>query len=129
MLLLGLILWDWRFLVAIPGLLILHWIFGVLGVAIFWSSANMAACASGKYPTVSFNVNEVKRVRIGAGWARNGLWFVIPYFIPLVNKGAEGLAVSFEAPDGDSPKVVTYAIQFPKTEDAKALAKLLDTSA
>ena len=59
------------------------------------------------------------------GWARNGLWFVIPYFIPLVNKGAEGLAVSFEAPDGDSPKDLTYAIQFPSTEEAKDLAASL----
>ena len=87
----------------------------------------MAACASGKFPTVSFNVNKVKRVKIGAGWARNGLQFVISYFIPLVNKGAKELTVSFEAPSGDSPEDVTYAIQFPKTEDAQALAKLLDT--
>jgi len=124
-LLLGLILWDWRYLVAIPGLLLLHYLVSALGAAVFWSMANMTACASGKFPTISFNVDEVKRVKIGAGWERNGLWFVIPQFIPLVNKGGEGLTVSFEAPDGDSPKDVTYAIQFPKTEDAKALAKLL----
>ncbi len=125
-LLLGLILWDWRFLVAIPGLLLLHYLVSALGAAVFWSIANMAACASGKYPTVSFDVNEVKRVKIGAGWSRNGLWFVIPQFIPLVNKGGEGLTLSFEAPDGDSSKDVTYAIQFPKPEDTKALAELLD---
>ena len=72
-LLLGLIFWDWRYLAVVPGLLILHWFLGVLGAAIIWSLANMAACASGKFPTVSFNVNKVKRVKIGAGWARNGL--------------------------------------------------------
>ncbi|MFC1866183.1 hypothetical protein ACFLYB_05685 [Chloroflexota bacterium] len=113
--------------VVIPGLLILHWLFGVLGAVVFWSMANMTACASGKFPTIYFNVDEVKRVKIDAGWTRNGLWFVIPYFIPLVNKGAEGLTVSFEAPSGDSHDDVTCAIQFPKTEDAQALAKLLDT--
>jgi len=127
LLLLGLVLWDWRYLIAIPGLLIIHWLFGVLGAAVFWSLVNSAVCASGKFPTTSFNVDEVKQVKIGAGWARNGLWFVIPYFIPLVNKGAEGLTISFEAPSGDSPKDVTYAIQLSKTEDAKALAKLLGT--
>jgi len=125
MLLLVLILWDWRYLVAIPGLLVLHWLFGVLGAAVFWSLANSVACTSGKYPTVSFNINEVKRVKNGAGWARNGLQFVIPYFIPLVNKGAEGFTISFEAPEGDSPRDVTYAIQFHKTEDANTLAGLL----
>ena len=113
--------------VVILGLLIFQWLFGVLSAAIIWSLANMAAYASGKFPTVSFNVNKVKQVKISAGWARNGLWFVIPYFIPLVNKGAEGLTVSFEAPSGDSHDDVTYAIQFPKTEDAQALAKLIDT--
>jgi hypothetical protein len=127
MLLLGLILWDWRYLVSIPGLLIIHWLFGVLGAAVFWSMANMTACVSGKFPTVSFDASDVKRVKNGAGWARNGLQFVIPYFIPLVNKGAEGFTVSFEAPEGDSPRDVTYAIQFHKTEDAEALVKLLDT--
>lgn len=125
MLFLGLMLWDWRYLVAIPGLLVLHWLFGVLGAAVFWSMANMTACVSGKYPTVSFNINEVKLVKNGAGWARNGLQFVIPYFIPLVNKGAEGFTISFEAPEGDSSRDVTYAIQFHKTEDAKELAKLI----
>jgi hypothetical protein len=128
LLLLGLILWDWRYLIAIPGLLILHWLFSVLGASIFWSMANMTACTSGKYPTVSFDVNDVKRVKIGVGWARNGLWFVIPQFIPLVNTGAKDLTVSFEAPDGDLPKDVTYAIQFPKPEDAKALAELLSAT-
>ena len=125
-LLLGLILWDWRYLVSIPGLLFLHYLVGILGAVILWSAANMGACASGEFPTVSFDVGEVKRVKIGAGWARQGLWFVIPYFIPLVNKGAEGLTVSFEAPDGDSPRDVTYAIQLPSTEEAKALAKHLN---
>jgi len=88
--------------------------------------ANMTACASGKFPTISFNVDEVKRVKIGAGWERNGLWFVIPQFIPLVNKGGEGLTVSFEVPEGDSPRDVTYAIHLPSREEAKALAKLLN---
>ncbi len=128
LLLLGLILWDSRYLIAIPVLLILHWLFGLLGASICWSMANMTACISGKYPTVSFNIHDVKRVKKGAGWARNGLQFVIPYFIPLVNKGAEGFTISFEAPDGYSARDVTYAIQFHKTEDAQALAKLLSTS-
>ncbi|GAI69464.1 unnamed protein product [marine sediment metagenome] len=127
MLLLGLLLWDWRYLVSIPGLYLLHYLVSALGAAILWSLANAGTCTSGKFPTVSFDVNEVKRVKIGAGWARNGLWFVIPEFIPLVNKVSEGVTVSFEAPDGDSPKDVTYAIQFSKTEDAKALAELLNT--
>ena len=125
-LLLGLILWDWRYLVAIPGLLLLHYLVSALGAAVFWSLANSAACTSGKFPTVSFNVNEVKRVKIGAGWSRNGLWFVIPQFIPMVNTGAKDLTVSFEAPDGDSPKDVTYAIHLPSTEEAKDLTKLLN---
>jgi len=123
---LGLKLWDWRYLVAILGLLLLHYLVGFLGAGILWSFTNANECTSPKFPTVSFDVNEVKRVKIGAGWARDGLWFVIPQFIPLVNKWAEGFTVSFEAPEGDSPRDVTYAIHLPSTEEAKDLAKLLN---
>ena len=42
--------------------------------------------------------------------------------------GSQGLTISFEAPDGDSSKDVTYAVQFPKSKDAKTLAELLGAS-
>ena len=122
----GIILWDWRYFVAIPGLYLLHYLVSILGAIILWSAANAFACMSPKFPTVSFDVNEVKRVKIGAGWARDGLRFVIPEFIPLLNIMAKGFAVSFEAPDGDLPRDVTYAVHMPSTNEAKELANLLD---
>ena len=50
--------------------------------------------------TISFPVSAVKDVKIGRGWARKGLWLVIPLYVAGVNKWAEGFCVSFEAPNG-----------------------------
>ena len=70
---------DWRYLLLPPVLFVLHWFVGVVGAAGLWELANVTAIGTGQ-PTQTFPTGSVKRVRIGPGWARNGLWLVIlPY--------------------------------------------------
>lgn len=121
LLLAAVILWDWRYLVLAVALPVAHLLFGGIGAATFWEMQTM----QGRQTTASFPVSAVKRVKIGRGWARNGLWLVIlPYLVPL-NKISEGHAVSFEAPDGVTRGDSVYAIHFWDRTDAAALAKLL----
>jgi hypothetical protein len=115
---------DWRYLLLVPGLLVLHWLVGVMGAAGLWEMANMTDIGSG-HPTHSFPLGTVKRVKIGPGWARKGLWLVILPYVAGINKMAEGYAVSFEAPAGDVVGDAVYAFHMHTTEEAGELARLL----
>ena len=70
-------------------------------------------------------MSAVHDVRTGRGWARNGLRWVIPQFVPLVDRWAEGYCVSFEAPALDIAGEGVYALHMRDTDDARALAALL----
>jgi hypothetical protein len=122
--LLALVVRDWRYLLLVPGLLILHWFVGVAGAAGLWEMANMTAIGPG-HPTHSFAVSSVKRVKIGPGWARKGLWLVILPYVAGINKMSEGHAVSFEAPAGDVAGDAVYAFHMHTEEEAAELARLL----
>jgi hypothetical protein len=121
----ALVFWDWRYLVLAVALLAAHWFVGVMGAAGLWELANTMAIGPG-HPTHSFPVGAVKRVKIGAGWARNGLWLVILPYVPGINKMAEGHCVSFEAPAGDTSGDAVYAFHMHAEDDAQALARLLE---
>ena len=126
-LLAAVVLWDWRYLVVALVLGVAHWGVGTFGAVALWELENVNAFAAGTVgQTTTFSVNEVKRVKIGRGWARNGLWLVIPYVVPLVNTAAEGHTVSFEAPAGDTSGDAVYALQMRTEDDAQALARLLE---
>ncbi len=120
------VVWDWRCLVLALALLLVHLAVGGLGAGALWEGARLTAFGLGEYPSVSFPVSVVKRVSIGRGWARRGLWLVIPYAVPGIDKTAEGHAVSFEAPDGERGKDVVYALHVRTEDEAKALAALLE---
>jgi hypothetical protein len=115
---------DWRYLLLVPALLVLHWYVGVMGAAGLWELANMTAIGSG-HPTHTFTVDSVRGVRIGAGWARKGLWLVILPYVAGINKMAEGYTVSFEAPAGDTEGHAVYAFHMHSKEEARQLATLL----
>lgn len=119
------ILRDGRYLVLVLVLAVAHWAVGTFGAVSFWELANVIAFSAGTMgETMTFPVSAVKRVMIGRGWARNGLWLVIPQFVPLINMGAEG-CVSFEAPDGETGRDAVYAFHMQMEQDAYALAGLL----
>jgi hypothetical protein len=115
---------DWRYLLLVPGLLVLHWYVGVMGAAGLWELANMTAIGSG-HSAHTFPISSVKRVGIGPGWARNGLWLVILPYLAGINKMSEGHAVSFEAPAGDIRGDGVYAFHMHTADDARELAGVL----
>jgi hypothetical protein len=125
-LLAAVVLWDWRYLVLALALGVIHWAVGTFGAVSFWELANLSAFMEGSMgATVTFPVSEAKRVKIGRGWARNGLWLVIPLYMPGLNKAAEGVCVSFEAPDGDTGGDAVYALHTQTKECAQSLADAL----
>lgn len=122
-LLAAVILWDWKYLALALALLVAWWAVSTFGAVCFWELANVNAFMEGTGgKTTTFPVSAVKRVKIGRGWARNGLWLVIPPVVPMVNKVSEGVCVSFEAPDGDTGRDAVYALMMQTPEDAQTLA-------
>jgi len=118
---------DWRYLVLALGLLVTHWAVGTFGAVSFWELANVNAFTEGAMgTTIEFPVSAVKRVKIGRGWARKGLWLVIPLYVPGLNQMAEGYCVSFEAPDGETGRDTVYALHMQTKEIAQSLAGLLE---
>jgi hypothetical protein len=126
----GAILRDWRYVAAALVLAVVHWAVGTFGAVCFWELANVVAFTEGAMgQAATFSMSTVKRVKVGRGWARNGLWLAIPLFVPGINQWAEGSVVSFEAPDGETGRDVVYAFQMQTKEDARSLAKLLGRGA
>jgi len=120
------VLWDWRYLVTALALLFFYWVISAVGAVALWEYQNFMSFDRGGYQTTSFPLSAVKRVKIGRGWARNGLWLILLPFIASLNKASEGRVVSFEAPDGDTGKDAVYAFYMRIEDDPQALAKLLE---
>ena len=119
-------LWDWRYLVLALVLAVIHWAIGTFGAVSFWELANVNAFSEGTMgTTVEFPVSAVKGVKIGRGWARNGLWLVIPLYMPGLNRMAEGYCVSFEAPERETGRDAVYALHMQTKGMAQSLANLL----
>jgi len=126
-LLAALILRDWRYLALALALAVAHWAVGTFGAVCFWELANLTAFSEGTMgEATAFPVSTVKRVKIGRGWARNGLWLVIPLYVAGINRAAEGICVSFEAPDEDTGRDAVHAFHMQTVGDAQALAGLLE---
>ncbi len=111
------------YLFIIPGLLLMHLLIGGTGAAVLWEAANLASLGKGqKGETIVIPLENIKDVSVGKGWARNGLWIVIPYAVPLVNKAAEGFCVSFEAPQfGDHGREKVFAFHMQSRRQAEKL--------
>jgi len=120
------VLWDWRYLITALALVFFYWIISAVGAVALWEFQNFMSFDRGGYQTTSFPLSAVKRVKIGRGWARNGLWLILLPFIASLNKASEGRVVSFEAPDGDTGKDAVYAFYMRIEDDPQALARLLE---
>jgi hypothetical protein len=126
-LLAALVLWDWRYLAVAVGLFLLHYGISSIGAVAPWEGATVVQFLGTEgYPKTSFPLSAVRRVMIGRGWARNGLWLVIPWVVPQIDRVAEGHTVSFEAPDGEAGRGAVYALHMRTEADASALAALLE---
>ena len=125
-LIIAVVLWDWRYLVTALALLFIYWVISAVGAVALWEFQNFMSFDRVGYQSTSFQLNSVKNVKVGRGWARNGLWLILLPFIAGLNKSSEGRVVSFEAPDGDTGKDAVYAFYMRKGDDPKALARLLE---
>ena len=114
------------YLLVILALLFLHYAISGTGAIILWEGANVFAFGKNqKGDNETFKIADIKDIRIGKGWERNGLWFVIPYVIPMINKTSEGLCVSFEAPDSVTSKDVVYAFLLHSKEETKTFVDVI----
>jgi hypothetical protein len=121
-----LIFWNWVYLVTGLLLFALHGIVGGVGAGCLWELERLIEFGEERTPkTVSFHVSEVKNVRIGIGWARGAIRWIIAPYIPGINQMAKGMAVSFEAPDGVLSGSTVYALHMRSIEDADHLAMVL----
>jgi hypothetical protein len=119
---------DWRYLLLALGIIFVHWVISSMGAGCLWELENMMGFfASSRGKTVIISRRAVKRVKIGRGWARNGLWLAIPIYVPLINALAKDSVVSFESPDREMGKDVVFAFHLRTKEEASNLATLLAT--
>jgi len=118
---------DWRWLVAAFVLLIVS--FGIsFGGAGLWPGFGEILHEKGHFNALEFPRSSVGEVDIGKGWAKGGLEVVLFPYRAGVDKMAEGLAVSFFAPD-EIGREVRFAMDLYTPEHARELAVLLTARA
>jgi hypothetical protein len=114
------------YLLLIIGILFLHYAISGTGAIILWEGANVMAFTDGKAgDTEIVRMVDIKDIRMGKGWERKGLWLVIPYVIPIINKVTEGLCISFEAPDSVTGKDVVYAFLLHSREETDKFRNII----
>jgi hypothetical protein len=117
------------YLLLIIGILFLHYAISGTGAIILWEGANVMAFTDGKAgDTEIIRMVDIKDIRMGKGWERKGLWLVIPYVIPIINKVTEGLCISFEAPDSVTGKDVVYAFLLHSREETDKFRNIISHS-
>jgi hypothetical protein len=114
------------YLLLIIKILFLHYAISGTGAIILWEGANVMAFTDGKAgDTEIIRMVDIKDIRMGKGWERKGLWLVIPYVIPIINKVTEGLCISFEAPDSVTGKDVVYAFLLHSREETDKFRNII----
>jgi hypothetical protein len=114
------------YLLLIIGILFLHYAISGTGAIVLWEGANVMAFTDGKAgDTEIIRMVDIKDIRMGKGWERKGLWLVIPYVIPIINKVTEGLCISFEAPDSVTGKDVVYAFLLHSREETDKFRNII----
>lgn len=115
---------DWRWLVAAVVLWLVS--FGIsIGGAGLWPGLGEVLTEEGAYfKALEFPRATVREINIGKGWAKGGLEVVLLPYKAGVDKMAEGLAVSFFAPD-EAGREVRFAMDLYAPEHARELANLL----
>lgn len=125
-LLASLLAWDWRLLVAAPVLFGFHLAVGGFGAGCLWELNNLIAFTGGsKGETVSFPPAAVRDIRVGAGWARRGMWLLLLPYVGGINQMAAGVCVSFLAPTDETGRDGVFALHMQTAGEADELARWL----
>lgn len=119
------VLLSWQMLVIALGLLVAHFAAGGVGAGCLWEMQNLVSFMQGtRGETQAFRLDEVQDVRIGAGWARRGMWLMLLPYFKGIDAMARNVCVSFVAPNG-TPGGGVYALHMRTAEEAQRLAGLL----
>jgi hypothetical protein len=118
---------DWRWLVAAVVIFLVS--FGIsIGGAGLWPGLGEILTEQGTFKALEVPRASVREVDVGKGWAKGGLEVVLFPYMAAVDKMAEGLAVSFFAPD-EAGREVRFAVDMYSSEQAHALSDLLSGTA
>ena len=118
---------DGRWLVAAIALWIVS--LGIsFGGAGLWPGLGEVLHEQGYLKALEFPRASVREVDVGKGWAKGGLEIVLLPYRAGIDKMAEGLAVSFFAPD-ELGREVRFAMDMYTHERARELAALLQPTA
>jgi hypothetical protein len=114
---------DWRWLVAAIGIWIVS--FGIsFGGAGLWPGLGEVLQEKGYFKALEFPRAAARGVDIGKGWAKGGMDVVLLPYKAGVDQMAEGVAVSFFAPD-EHGREVRFAMDMYTPEQARELSDLL----
>lgn len=117
---------DWRWLAASAGLAFGWFLFSMVCAAGLYSLPDSAAMTSpGTHDKVGFPLSAVRDVKVGPGWDRQGIGFVIRPVVGGVDSLAKNGTVSFLAPDPTTKRYVTYAVCAYTEQEAADLARKL----
>jgi hypothetical protein len=120
----GAVALDWRWIVAAIVLFIISFGISFAGAGLWPGLGEILHEEEGYFKALEFPRASVREVDIGEGWSKGGLEVVLFPYKAGVDKMAEGLAVSFFAPD-EAGREVRFAMDMYSGERAGELAALL----
>jgi len=115
---------DWRVLLLAIGVFILSALFMAIGAGVWPGMGETVFVGEGRFDATEIPLSAVRNVKVGEGWARDGMQLVIAPYVPGINQLAKGYAVSFNAPDGEG-RDASWAVHMLSKEDATELQSLL----
>ena len=114
------------FILLVLAVLLIHNSVGAIGATALWEySVAMDFSGDTNNSITEIPLKDIRDIRVGKGWERKGLWFVIPYVIPLINTISKDVCISFEAYDNITKKDVVYALLFRNSKEAKEFLQIV----
>ncbi len=99
-----------------------------MGAGCLWEMEKLIQFGEGQQGSkVTFEKSSIQDIKVGKGWARGSIAWIIAPYVPGINQMAKDMAVSFSAPDGILPGLTVYALHFRSKEDASKFRDLIST--
>jgi hypothetical protein len=122
----ALVLWDWRYLIVAAAICVAGFVFTLACAAGLWAWPDVVALVDpATLDRVTVPLASIRDVRVGPGWDRQGIGFVLGGMVKAVDKQAGDHTVSWLAPDPTTGRYVTYGVCAYTTDEAADLAQQL----